>query len=63
MFPRSVIKSLIWEDGLAGEVIADGTDFRNNAHLRFKADILVPCGGRYVACSIMRAFADFSMKT
>ncbi|KAF8754975.1 NAD-specific glutamate dehydrogenase [Rhizoctonia solani] len=30
----------------SGEVIADGTDFRNNAHLRFKADIFVPCGGR-----------------
>lgn len=30
----------------AGEVVADGTDFRNGAHLRYKADILVPCGGR-----------------
>ncbi|GAA6004199.1 hypothetical protein JCM10207_002478 [Rhodosporidiobolus poonsookiae] len=29
-----------------GEVVADGTDFRNSAHLRYKADILVPCGGR-----------------
>jgi len=29
-----------------GEVVADGTDFRNTAHLRYKADILVPCGGR-----------------
>ncbi|GAA5866946.1 hypothetical protein JCM8547_003926 [Rhodosporidiobolus lusitaniae] len=29
-----------------GEVVADGTDFRNGAHLRYKADILVPCGGR-----------------
>lgn len=32
----------------AGEVVADGTDFRNTAHLRFKADLFVPCGGRYV---------------
>ena len=31
---------------VAGEVIADGTDFRNGAHLRFKADLFVPCGGR-----------------
>lgn len=30
----------------AGEVVADGTDFRNGAHFRYKADILVPCGGR-----------------
>ncbi|KAM0790282.1 hypothetical protein ACM66B_005584 [Microbotryomycetes sp. NB124-2] len=30
----------------SGEVVPDGTDFRNKAHLRFKADILVPCGGR-----------------
>jgi len=29
-----------------GELVADGTDFRNTAHLRYKADILVPCGGR-----------------
>lgn len=34
--------------GIAGEVVLDGTDFRNGAHLRFKADILVPCGGRCV---------------
>ena len=33
---------------IAGEVIVDGTDFRNTAHLRFKADMFVPCGGRYV---------------
>lgn len=26
----------------------DGTDFRNGAHLRFKADLFVPCGGRLV---------------
>ncbi|BGP18089.1 NAD-dependent glutamate dehydrogenase [Rhodosporidiobolus nylandii] len=30
----------------SGEAVADGTDFRNRAHLRYKADILVPCGGR-----------------
>jgi glutamate dehydrogenase len=30
----------------AGEVILDGMDFRNGAHLRFKADLFVPCGGR-----------------
>ncbi|GAA6024817.1 hypothetical protein JCM8202_006008 [Rhodotorula sphaerocarpa] len=29
-----------------GEVVVDGTDFRNGAHLRYKADIFVPCGGR-----------------
>jgi len=29
-----------------GDIVADGTDFRNSAHLRYKADILVPCGGR-----------------
>ena len=30
----------------SGEVIPDGTDFRNSAHMRFKADMFVPCGGR-----------------
>jgi len=29
-----------------GELVADGEDFRNRAHLRYKADIFVPCGGR-----------------
>lgn len=29
-----------------GEIVVDGTDFRNGAHLRYKADIFVPCGGR-----------------
>ena len=33
---------------LAGEIVLDGTDFRNGAHLRFKADLFVPCGGRRV---------------
>lgn len=27
-------------------MVVDGTDFRNGAHLRYKADIFVPCGGR-----------------
>ena len=31
---------------IAGEIVLDGTDFRNTAHLRFKADLFVPCGGR-----------------
>ncbi len=30
---------------VAGEVVLDGTDFRNGAHLRYKADLFVPCGG------------------
>ncbi|PWN30761.1 putative glutamate dehydrogenase, NAD(+)-specific [Jaminaea rosea] len=30
----------------SGEVIPDGVQFRNTAHLRFKADLFVPCGGR-----------------
>ena len=33
---------------LAGEIVLDGMDFRNGAHLRFKADLFVPCGGRQV---------------
>jgi len=37
---------------LAGEVVSDGTDFRNSAHLRFKADLFVPCGGRCVVSLI-----------
>ncbi|KAF8529291.1 NAD-specific glutamate dehydrogenase [Hysterangium stoloniferum] len=36
----------------SGEIVADGTDFRNSAHLRFKADIFVPCGGRPEAVNI-----------
>jgi glutamate dehydrogenase len=32
----------------SGEIVLDGTDFRNGAHLRFKADLFVPCGGRQV---------------
>jgi len=30
----------------SGEVVADGTEFRNTAHFRYKADLFVPCGGR-----------------
>jgi glutamate dehydrogenase len=30
----------------SGEVIPDGVAFRNNAHLIFKSDMFVPCGGR-----------------
>jgi len=36
----------------SGEIILDGTDFRNGAHLRFKADLFVPCGGRPEAVNI-----------
>jgi glutamate dehydrogenase len=36
----------------SGEVVLDGTDFRNGAHFRFKADIFVPCGGRPEAVNI-----------
>lgn len=30
----------------SGEVVADGVAFRNRAHLLYKADLFVPCGGR-----------------
>jgi len=36
----------------SGEVVPDGTDFRNAAHFRFKADLFVPCGGRPEAVNI-----------
>ncbi len=36
----------------SGELVADGTDFRNGAHLRYKADILVPCGGRPASVNV-----------
>lgn len=44
----------------SGEVVLDGTDFRNGAHLRFKADLFVPCGGRPEAVNIsnMAALVD-----
>lgn len=40
-FPICVLTNTV-----AGEIVLDGTDFRNAAHLRFKADLFVPCGGR-----------------
>jgi len=36
----------------SGEIIPDGMTFRNNAHLLYKADMLVPCGGRPEAINI-----------
>ena len=36
----------------SGEVVHDGTDFRNNFHFRVKADLFVPCGGRPEAVNI-----------
>ncbi|KAF9241089.1 NADH-dependent glutamate dehydrogenase [Melanogaster broomeanus] len=44
----------------SGEVVLDGTDFRNGAHMRFKADLFVPCGGRPEAVNIsnVAALAD-----
>jgi len=44
----------------SGEIVMDGTDFRNGAHLRFKADLFVPCGGRPEAVNIsnMAALVD-----
>ncbi|KAH9953081.1 hypothetical protein BC827DRAFT_1250789, partial [Russula dissimulans] len=33
------------EDQAAVEVVLDGTDFHNAAHLHFKADTFVPCEG------------------
>jgi len=43
---------------VAGETVLDGTDFRNSAHLRFKADMFVPCGGRYVIPHAFEASID-----
>ena len=42
---------------VAGEVVVDGTDFRNGAHFRFKADLFVPCGGRPEAVNISNVSA------
>ncbi|WFD29759.1 glutamate dehydrogenase [Malassezia sp. CBS 17886] len=36
----------------SGECIADGIAFRNTAHLRYEADLFVPCGGRPEAINI-----------
>ncbi|KAI0299499.1 NAD-specific glutamate dehydrogenase [Russula brevipes] len=41
----------------SGELVLDGTDFRNGAHLRFKADLFVPCGGRPEAVNISNVAA------
>ncbi|KAK2465299.1 hypothetical protein APHAL10511_002653 [Amanita phalloides] len=41
----------------SGEIVLDGTDFRNVAHLRFKADLFVPCGGRPEAVNISNVAA------
>ena len=41
----------------SGEVVLDGTDFMNGAHLRFKADLFVPCGGRPEAVNISNVAA------
>ncbi|KAL1664697.1 Glutamate/Leucine/Phenylalanine/Valine dehydrogenase-domain-containing protein [Schizophyllum commune] len=41
----------------SGEIVVDGTDFRNGAHLRFKADLFVPCGGRPEAVNISNVAA------
>ncbi|OJT02203.1 NAD-specific glutamate dehydrogenase [Trametes pubescens] len=41
----------------SGEVVLDGTDFRNGAHLRFKGDLFVPCGGRPEAVNISNVAA------
>ncbi|KAI0694831.1 Glutamate/Leucine/Phenylalanine/Valine dehydrogenase-domain-containing protein [Earliella scabrosa] len=44
----------------SGEVVLlDCTDFRNGAHLRFKADLFVPCGGRPAAIHISSISALF----
>jgi len=41
----------------SGEIVLDGTDFRNAAHLRFKADMFIPCGGRPEAVNISNVAA------
>ncbi|KAE9389553.1 NAD(P)-binding protein [Gymnopus androsaceus JB14] len=43
----------------SGKIVLDGTDFRNGAHLRFKADLFVPCGGRPEAINISNMAALF----
>ncbi|KAK8846866.1 hypothetical protein IAR55_005956 [Kwoniella newhampshirensis] len=35
-----------------GEIVPDGTEFRNGFHFRVKADLFVPCGGRPEAVNI-----------
>ncbi|KTW30955.1 glutamate dehydrogenase (NAD(+)) [Pneumocystis jirovecii RU7] len=36
----------------SGEVVPNGTQFRDTAHLRYQADLLVPCGGRPEAINL-----------
>jgi len=36
----------------SGETVADGVAFRNSAHLAYKADLFVPCGGRPEAINV-----------
>jgi glutamate dehydrogenase len=47
----------------SGEVVRDGTDFRNGAHLRYRADLLVPCGGRPEAVNISNVAALLDAET
>ncbi|KAH9965381.1 Glutamate/phenylalanine/leucine/valine dehydrogenase [Russula dissimulans] len=41
----------------SSEVVLDGTDFHNAVHLRLKADLFVPCGGRPEAVNISNVAA------
>ncbi|KAE9389560.1 NAD(P)-binding protein [Gymnopus androsaceus JB14] len=43
-----------------GEIVLDGSDFRNGAHLRFKADFFVPCEA--IKISKMAALFDSEAK-
>ncbi|KAE9390239.1 NAD(P)-binding protein [Gymnopus androsaceus JB14] len=43
----------------SGEIVLDGIDFRNGTHLRFKADLFVPCGGRPEAVNMSNMAALF----
>ncbi|KAG5440165.1 hypothetical protein PCANB_001734 [Pneumocystis canis] len=36
----------------SGEIVSNGTQFRDTAHLRYQADLLVPCGGRPEAINL-----------
>lgn len=44
----------------SGEVITNGTAFRNTAHFRYQADIMVPCGGRPETINIGNVSQMFS---
>ncbi|WVQ84205.1 hypothetical protein IAT38_006356 [Cryptococcus sp. DSM 104549] len=41
----------------SGEIVTDGTTFRNGFHFRVKADLFVPCGGRPEAVNISNVSA------